>query len=179
MRHLFNGLHHPQAGLHTELLFEEKRVHSLGPVRTSQLLASATSLERCTASNFCFRTSMVLGSSRTALIVPIDSSYEYKAIFPCIGIHKPRHPHSFFFFNHFIIISVCFGINYHDNVKDFGRTCGRRLYYGGKDYKGKVSGLGEVVTTGGTTIEVSESAETAEEATGAVVVMTGRDEYEP
>ncbi|CAN6695460.1 unnamed protein product [Malus baccata var. baccata] len=81
-------------------------------------------------------------SSRAAIIVPVDSTCEYKVIFPCTNIHKPRLPYSFCFLDHFIILGVCFGINYHNlvgfriNVKDFGRTCGRRLCYEGKDYKG-------------------------------------------
>ncbi|RXH92967.1 hypothetical protein DVH24_011991 [Malus domestica] len=88
-------------------------------------LASIVSSEKRTASNFCFRTSIALRSSRAALIVPVDSTYEYKVIFLYTDIHKPRLPQSFCFLDHFIIIGVCFGINYHDlvgfriNVKDF------------------------------------------------------------
>ncbi|RXH94236.1 hypothetical protein DVH24_023920 [Malus domestica] len=87
------------------------------------------SSERCTASSFYFKTSIALRSSRAVLIAPIDSFCEYKAIFPCTGIHKPRLPHSFCFLDYFIIVGVCFGINYHNNVEDFGRTCGRMLFY--------------------------------------------------
>ncbi|RXI07918.1 hypothetical protein DVH24_014484 [Malus domestica] len=37
MRRLFNGFHYPQAGLHTELFFEEGGVHSLGLAWTFQV----------------------------------------------------------------------------------------------------------------------------------------------
>ncbi|RXH76037.1 hypothetical protein DVH24_042824 [Malus domestica] len=122
-------------------------MHSLGPGWTSQVPIAVEnnmpkekwfptiSSKKRTASSFCFRTSITLRSNQAALIAPVDSTYGYKAIFSCIGIHKPRLHHSFCFLDHFIIIGVCFGINY-DNVEDFGRTCGRRLFYGGKDYKG-------------------------------------------
>ncbi|KAB2599740.1 DNA-directed RNA polymerases II, IV and V subunit 3-like [Pyrus ussuriensis x Pyrus communis] len=43
-------------------------------------------------------------------------------------IHKPKLPNSFCFLDHFIIIGVYFGINYHDNVKHLGMTRGRRLF---------------------------------------------------
>ncbi|KAB2602672.1 DNA-directed RNA polymerases II, IV and V subunit 3-like [Pyrus ussuriensis x Pyrus communis] len=125
IRRLLNNLHCLWAGLHTELFFEEGGVHFLGLAWTSQV-----------------PTSMSLRSSQAALIILVDSTYEYKAIFLWTDIHKPRLPHSFCFLNHFIIICVCFGINYHDfvgfriNVKDFGRTYVRKLCYGGKDYRG-------------------------------------------
>ncbi|KAB2631229.1 DNA-directed RNA polymerases II, IV and V subunit 3-like [Pyrus ussuriensis x Pyrus communis] len=96
----------------------------------------------CTISSFCFRTSMALRSSQATLIAPVDSTCGYKAILSCIDIHKFGLPHSFYFLDHFIIISVYFGIDYHDlisfriNVKGFGRTCGRKLCYEDKDHKG-------------------------------------------
>ena len=38
MRLLFNDLHYPQTGLHTDLFFEKDEVHSLGPAWTSLVL---------------------------------------------------------------------------------------------------------------------------------------------
>ncbi|RXH78645.1 hypothetical protein DVH24_002163 [Malus domestica] len=116
MGHLLNSLHRPRAGLHTELFFEERIVHSLGPVWTSQVSIAVEnnmpkekwfptiSSDRRTASNFCFRTFMALMSNKAALIVPVDSTCGYKAIFSCTDIHKPRLPHSFSFLDHFIIM---------------------------------------------------------------------------
>ncbi|KAB2610949.1 DNA-directed RNA polymerases II, IV and V subunit 3-like [Pyrus ussuriensis x Pyrus communis] len=117
MCRLLNSLHRPQAGLHTELFFEDGKI-------------------------FCFSTSMALRSSRATLIALADSTCGYKAIFSCTDIHESRLPHNFCFHDHFIIIGVCLGINYHDlvgfriNIKDFGKTCEKRLYDGGKDYRG-------------------------------------------
>ncbi|RXI00634.1 hypothetical protein DVH24_000868 [Malus domestica] len=153
MHRLLNGLHRPRAGLYTELFFEEGRVHSLGPAWTYRVPIAVErnmpkeksiptlSSERRTASSFCFRTSMTLRSSRAALIVHVDSTCGYKAIFSCTDIHKPGLPHSFYFLDHFIIVGVCFRINYHDLVgfriivKDFGKTCGKKLCNGGKDHR--------------------------------------------
>ncbi|KAB2619941.1 DNA-directed RNA polymerases II, IV and V subunit 3-like [Pyrus ussuriensis x Pyrus communis] len=123
MRRLLNSLHCPRAGLHTKLI-------------------PTISSKKCTVSSFRFRTSMALRSSRAALIAPVNSTCGYKAIFSCTDIHKPRLPHSFCFLDHFIIIGVYFRINYHNlvgfriNVKDFGKTYGRRFCYGGKDHRG-------------------------------------------
>ncbi|CAN6701160.1 unnamed protein product [Malus baccata var. baccata] len=89
----------------------------------------------CTVSSFCFKTSMALRSNQAALIAPVDFTCGYKAIFSCTDIHKPRLPHSLCFLDHNIIRGVCFGINYHDlvgfriNVKDFGKTCRKKLLY--------------------------------------------------
>ncbi|CAN6573079.1 hypothetical protein C1H46_024665 [Malus baccata] len=82
---------------------------------------------------------MALRSNRATLIAPVDSTYGYKAIFSCTDIY------SFCFLDHFIIMGVYFEINYHDlvgfriNVKDFGKSCGKRLCYGGKDHNGVFS----------------------------------------
>ncbi|CAN6719287.1 unnamed protein product [Malus baccata var. baccata] len=123
MYDLLNGLHHLGQTSQVPIVVENNM-----PKEKS---VSTVSSERHTASILCFRTSMAL----------IDSTCGYKTIFSCIDIHKPRLPYSFCFLDHFIIIVVCFGINYHDlggfriNVKDFGRTCGRRLCYGSKDHR--------------------------------------------
>ncbi|KAB2617564.1 DNA-directed RNA polymerases II, IV and V subunit 3-like [Pyrus ussuriensis x Pyrus communis] len=132
MRRLLNGLHRPRAGLHTELF--------------NLCLTTALLFWNSGTNTFGFRmrpiTFMALRSNQVALIISVDSTCKYKAIFPYIDIHKPRLPHSFCFLDHFIIIVACFRINYHDhvgfriNVKDFGRTYGRRLCYRGKDYRG-------------------------------------------
>ncbi|KAB2615161.1 DNA-directed RNA polymerases II, IV and V subunit 3-like [Pyrus ussuriensis x Pyrus communis] len=128
MGRFLNGLRHPRTGLHTKLFLKEGGVHSFGSAWTSQSLASLSSSEKCTTSNFSFRTSMALLGSRAALIIPVYPTCGCKANLPHINIHKPKLPHSFCFLDQFIIIGVCFRINYHDNVKDLGRTRGRRLF---------------------------------------------------
>ncbi|CAN6720639.1 unnamed protein product [Malus baccata var. baccata] len=124
VRSLLNALHHPRAVLHTELFFEEGGVHFLGPAWTSQVLKWFTPNP--------FRAKSGISSSK----------WLNHSIFPCIDIDKHRLLHNFCFLDHFIIIGVCFGINYHNlvgfriNVKDLGKTCGRRFCYEGKDYRG-------------------------------------------
>ncbi|TQD78547.1 hypothetical protein C1H46_035908 [Malus baccata] len=70
---------------------------------------------------------MALWGSRAALIALVDLTCGYKANLSYTNIHKPRLPHSLCSLDPFIIIGVCFGINYHDNAKDFRMTCGFRL----------------------------------------------------
>ncbi|TQD77357.1 hypothetical protein C1H46_037113 [Malus baccata] len=82
------------------------------PKEKSVLIKSS---KRRTTPCFNFKTSMALRSNQSALITLVDSI--------CVDIHKPRLPHSFCFLDHFIIIGVCFGINYHDFI---GRALGRR-----------------------------------------------------
>ncbi|KAB2600706.1 DNA-directed RNA polymerases II, IV and V subunit 3-like [Pyrus ussuriensis x Pyrus communis] len=141
MRRLLNGLHRPRVGLHTELFFEEGEVHSLGPAWISQIsVAIENNMPKEKSASIVF--SETFSSSRAALIALVDSTYRYQAIFSCTDIHKLGLPHSFCFLDHFIIIGVCFGINYHDfvgfriNIKDFGKTCGKRPCYGGNDHRG-------------------------------------------
>ncbi|RXI01085.1 hypothetical protein DVH24_001319 [Malus domestica] len=129
MHYFLNGLHRPQVGLYTRFSFKEGGMHPLEPAWTFQVsivvgdsMAKEKSVliissERRITPCFRFRTSMAL---RT-LIAPVD--------FIHVDIHKPRLPHSFCFLNHFIIIGVCFGINYHDFI---GRALGqsRRILKG-------------------------------------------------
>ncbi|CAN6716240.1 unnamed protein product [Malus baccata var. baccata] len=112
MRHLLNGFHCPRASLHTELFFNEGGMKSLGPAWTSQVPIAVESNmpEKSVPTIFSER------SSRAALIILIDSTYGYKAIFSCTNIHKIGLPRSFCFLDLVIIIGVCFKINYHNLI---------------------------------------------------------------
>ncbi|RXH88443.1 hypothetical protein DVH24_000042 [Malus domestica] len=106
-----NSLHRPRAGLHTELFFEEGEVHSLGPAWTSQVpIAVETNMPK----EKWFTLNPFLAKSGISLSKWLN--------------HRRGFPLSFCFLDHFIIICVCFRINYHDlvsfriNVKDFGKT---------------------------------------------------------
>ncbi|KAB2627099.1 DNA-directed RNA polymerases II, IV and V subunit 3-like [Pyrus ussuriensis x Pyrus communis] len=120
MHRLLNGLHRHQVGLYTGLSFKEGGVHPLEPAWTSQVsivvgdsitkekLFLIISLKRRITPCIRFRTCMALRSNRATLITLVDSIYA--------DIHKPRLPYSFYFLDHFIIIGVCFGTNYHDFI---------------------------------------------------------------
>ncbi|TQD95485.1 hypothetical protein C1H46_018897 [Malus baccata] len=64
--------------------------------------------ERRITSRYHIRTSMALRSNQVTLIALEDST--------CTDIHKPRLAHNSCFPDHFIIIGVCFRINYRDSI---------------------------------------------------------------
>ncbi|KAB2609564.1 DNA-directed RNA polymerases II, IV and V subunit 3-like [Pyrus ussuriensis x Pyrus communis] len=110
MHHLLNGLHRSRVGLYTRLSFKEGQMHPLEPAWTSQVPIIVEdnmpnkkpvliiSSEKRTTPRFRFRTSITLRN------------------LACDDIHKPRLLHSFCFLGPFIIIGVCFRINYHDLI---------------------------------------------------------------
>ncbi|KAB2632992.1 DNA-directed RNA polymerases II, IV and V subunit 3-like [Pyrus ussuriensis x Pyrus communis] len=82
-------------------------------------------------------TSLLFEKGGVHSLGPTWTSIALKSIiFPCTDIHKPRLLHSLCLLDHFIIIGVCFGINYH--VTNFGRTYGGMCCYGGNDYRGVI-----------------------------------------
>ncbi|KAB2599603.1 DNA-directed RNA polymerases II, IV and V subunit 3-like [Pyrus ussuriensis x Pyrus communis] len=126
MHYFLNGLHRPRVGHYTGFSFKEGGMHPLEPAWTFQVSIAIgdimpkeksvliKSSERRIIPYFHFRTSMALRRNRAALITLVDSIR--------VDIHKPRLPHIFCFLDHFIIIGVCFRINYDDFIS---RALGR------------------------------------------------------